>query len=197
MMVRLLLRSPLSFCIALAILATWCASAVYLDQSILAVQKSRWLIQVGAVNGDLLSDGEWWRLLTSQFLHVHFLHMIFNAVFVFLIGGCIERRYQWRVLGLVYVVGGTIGQIVSVLSYPALVSSGASQALMALCGASVILLSQPRSRMILLVVIAIQVALDIYAAWTIKYGHCAGFGAGLFIGLVVFFFRPRLAIDRR
>lgn len=184
MNIRFLLRSPASFFLTLAILATWFAAAAYLDQSVFAVQHSRSLILVGAVNGDLLSEHEWWRLLTSQLLHVHFQHMLFNAMCIYLIGSIIEHRYGWRILLVIFVIGGTVGQVASVSWYPKFVSSGASQALMALCGASIILISQRSSRSLVIAVMAVQLALDVYTAWTIKAGHGFGFATGLFLGIV-------------
>ena len=62
--------------------------------------------------------------------------------------------------------------------------TGASQALMALCGAAVILFSQRHSRSFVMVVIAVQLALDIYTARTIKAGHGFGFATGLSLGIV-------------
>ena len=180
--------SPLAALLAIAIILTWCLAALALDQSLFAVQKSRMLMTVGAANGDLLSTGEWWRILTSQFLHVHFLHMLFNAGCVVVIGGFIERRYGWWSVALVYFGGGSVGQIASVISYPQLVSSGASQALIALCAAAVVMLAERRPRLFALSIVAIQAALDIYVAQKIKAGHGFSFLGGLLIGSALFFF---------
>jgi membrane associated rhomboid family serine protease len=182
---KYLLRIPASSSIALAILVAWCLSAAFVGQSIFATQRSLWLPQLGGATGELFANHEWWRLLASQFLHVHLLHMVFNVMCIFLVGGLIELLYGWRVLLLIYFVGGTTGQTASVLSYPTLVSDGASQALMALCGAGVLLLPRPSARLVAISIVAIQVALDLHAAGTIKAGHCFGFGAGFLIGACI------------
>jgi rhomboid protease GluP len=180
--------SPLAAVLAVSIILTWCLSAFALDQPLFAVQKSRLLMTLGAANGELLNNAEWWRIVTSQFLHVHFLHMLFNAGCIAVIGSFIERRYGWWRLALVYFGGGCVGQIASVASYPELVSSGASQALMALCGAALVMLAERRPKLFVLSIIAIQAALDIYVAQKIKAGHSFGFLGGLLIGLALFFF---------
>ena len=133
-------------------------------------------------------------------MHVHFLHMLFNVMCIVLVGGYIERSYGWRVFLLIYFVGGTLGQTASVLSYPTLVGDGSSQALMALCGAGVLLLSLPFFRLITISVIAAQVGLDLHAAGTIKAGHGFGFGAGFLIAaciLVVSRFRSDAALPNK
>jgi len=179
------LQIPASLTIALAILVAWSLSASFFSQSIIATQRSLWLPQLGGATGELFANHEWWRLVVSQFLHVHFLHMLFNVMCIILVGGFIERSYGWRVLLLIYFVGGTAGQIASVLSFPTLVSDGSSQALMALCGAGVLLLSRPSFRLITISIIAVQVGLDLHAAGTIKAGHGFGFGAGFLIGACI------------
>jgi rhomboid protease GluP len=171
-----------------AIILAWFLSALALDQPFFAPQKSSLLMTVGAVNGELLDSGEWWRIVTSQFLHVHFLHMLFNAGCIVVIGAFIEQRCGWWRVGLVYVIGGSVGQIASVVFYPEFVSSGASQALMALCGAGLVTLTECRSRLFVLAVVAIQAALDIYVAHKIKAGHGFGFLGGLLVGLALLFF---------
>ena len=176
---------PVALWLTVAILIAWCLSALVLEQPLMASQKSRLLMELGAANGDIIGTHEWWRILSSQFLHVHFLHMLFNATCILIIGSFIESRHGWPVLLPLYVVGGCIGQAASVLSYPDLVSSGASQALMALCGAALVTVSRRYPRMFVVIVAGIQVALDLYLAHGIKAGHGVGFIAGLLMGAIV------------
>ena len=193
---KLLGRFPASLCIALLILIAWCASAAYLDRPLFAPQRSSLLPFIGGATGKMFSTHEWWRLLTSQFFHVHFMHMLFNALCILLVGGFIEQAYRWRVFLLIYLMGGIAGQAASVLFYPTLVSDGASQALMALCGAALLLLSRWSLRAITLLIIGLQAGLDLYVAGTIKAGHGYGFAAGLLIatGVLLAAKRRSLAI---
>ncbi len=189
--------SPLGALLAITIILTWFVAAFALDQPLFASQKSRMLTTLGAANGELLSSGEWWRIATSQFLHVHFLHMLFNAGCIAVVGAFVEQRHGWWKVALVYFCGGSIGQIASVVAYPELVSSGASQALMALCGASLVMVAERRPRLFVLAIVAIQVALDIYVAQKIKAGHSFGFLAGLLIGsALMFLFRPSVRASK-
>lgn len=170
---------------ACAIVVAWCVAAHVLDQPLWAAQRSRLLLSVGAVDGDLLAGGQWWRIVTSQFLHVHALHMLFNAACLGIVGVALGQRCGWQGVVLVFFLGGSLGQFVSVLAYPQLVSSGASQALVALCGAALVLPMGRGIRWFALGVVAIQAGLDLYVAHTIKAGHGFGFVAGVLLGLAL------------
>jgi rhomboid protease GluP len=142
-------------------------------------------MKLGAADGSIVNTHEWWRIVSSQFLHVHFHHMLFNAACILVIGGFIEAARGARTIVSVFVVGGCMGQVASVLGYPDLVSSGASQALMALCGAALVIVSRPCPKLVVFAITAVQLALDLYVAGTLKVGHGVGFLAGLLMGVIV------------
>jgi rhomboid protease GluP len=177
--------------ICLGILAYWIFVAFHSSQSLFETQHSRLLLSYGAVNGQLLDQGGYWRLIISQFTHVKFFHMIGNLAFIFLIGTYIERRFGLLVLLLVYFVGGAVGQYASVLFNPDLVSSGASQALCSLSGFSLVQLfkdwrTSKIAVVVVLLFISIQCGLDLYFAERLKEGHTFGFLAGGAMSLCMF-----------
>lgn len=182
-----LFRSPAAISIFTLILTGWLISTQYFGLPLFASQKSLRLPQLGAATGDIFITHEWWRLLVSQFLHVHFLHMLFNAMCILILASTMERKYGWRVLLGIYLIGGLTGQAASVWAYPLLVTDGASQALMALCAATFVLL--PKSKLIWFagLIVAIQVALDVHVIAGIKAGHLYGFIGGLLISLGIWF----------
>lgn len=156
------------------------------------------LLRDGALDGATLASGEWWRLLTSQVLHVKLGHMLLNAVGLAIIGAALERCIgSWRLLAIA-VVGGGVGQLASVLAYPTLVSSGASQAALALVAALGTIVvrqwmrrdaRQDVSDWIGIVVAAlyfcISLALDLSTAHTVKAGHSAAFVAGMLLAVAL------------
>jgi rhomboid protease GluP len=174
----------LTIALVLANLGGWCVGAIAFQQSITAVQRSKWLLELGAINGDLLASQGWWRLLVSQFLHVQFLHMLFNVFCVALLGAALEKRYSWRYPALAFVAGGSIGQLASVLAYPDLVSTGASQALMSLCAVVVMVGVARHWKVLAAAVVLFQGCLDVYVAQTVKAGHLWGFVGGLVLGII-------------
>jgi membrane associated rhomboid family serine protease len=118
-----------------------------------------------------------------------FLHMLFNAGVVAFAGALLERRMALWLLWLSYVFGGALAQLASVWAYPDEVSSGASQAMLILCGAA--LLSDwkrplpSRTSLALIVLVALQIALDLKAIGTIKVGHTVGLAIGLTVGVAI------------
>jgi rhomboid protease GluP len=182
----LLRHARISWLLLVLILGGWIAVSIALDQSVFAVQPSRKLLQFGALNGDLLSAREWWRVPLSQFLHAHAPHMLFNALAVLFVGAVLERDLGRWYLAAVYTVGGSVGQVASTIFYPDLVSSGASQALMALCGAAMIMCrTRSIACMLVIAILSVQLALDLRAVGTVKAGHGWGFAAGILMGVVL------------
>ncbi len=177
----------LSTVLFVAIVVVWFLSGRYLGLGWFASQNSSLLLQIGAVDGAALSRGEFWRLIASQFLHVHFLHMLFNACAIFVLAHAVERGVGKTALVCTYFIGGTIGQYFSVLFQPGLVSSGASQALMALCGFAVVCARRcgfpPFVFVGTLAIVGVQAGLDIAVSGSIKAGHGFGFVAGALIGI--------------
>ena len=177
----------LAIALALSNVICWVLVARHLQQPMLAAQKSAALLQYGALDGAGLARGEWWRLVASQFLHVHVMHMLFNVCAILVLGAAIERHAGILMLALVYLIGGSVGQYFSVVLHPDLVSSGASQAMLALCGFALVgcrRFSIARHAMMFAgVIVAIQFALDIYVSAAIKPGHSFGFAAGMLMAL--------------
>ncbi|PYS51223.1 MAG: hypothetical protein DMF68_04975 [Acidobacteria bacterium] len=173
-------------------LAAWFAVASFFHLSPIATQSSELLLRSGALRGELLWAGEWWRIFISQFLHVYFAHLILNMLFLFLLGGRLERELGSLRFALLYLGSGAIGQMAGVLATSMLVSSGASQAVMGLAGCELVKLFRlekpERVRIIIaLGVVSIQIAIDLIAAHTIKAGHLAGFCAGAMLGYILRF----------
>lgn len=178
---------PYTFLICVLIIVAWIISALHHDLSLFQTQKSRLLLSFGAINGESLQRGEYWKLLTAQFLHVMFLHMLLDVGFIYYFGAKIEKIFGAQVFLTVFLLAGLAGTTASVLVYPQLTSSGSSQALCGLVGAFFVLALFPRRVPQLAVAwavgfVLIQVLLDLYFAGYLKAGHSVGFLAGLFLG---------------
>jgi len=91
------------------------------------------LIRYGAVWRELVWQGQYWRLATSMFLHIGWIHLLWNGYYGFRISAQVERVIgSWRFLVL-YLVSGVAGSAASVIGHDA-VSAGASGALFGLIG---------------------------------------------------------------
>lgn len=94
------------------------------------------LLKWGACYAPLVRAGEWWRLLTSTYVHSGAMHLLANMGSLIIAGIILEVRVsRTQYLG-VYVVSGVIASISSVLSHESpVVGVGASGAIMGLFGA--------------------------------------------------------------
>src|SRR5690554_2530194 len=82
---------------------------------------------------ELVAAGEWWRLVSSQFVHLDVMHIAFNAYGLYVLGPMVERFYGWKRFLTLYLASGTAGALASYyfVSAP---SGGASGAIYGLVG---------------------------------------------------------------
>lgn len=92
------------------------------------------LLAWGADYGVRTTNGEWWRLFTSMFIHIGVLHLALNLWVLLQIGRFVERLVGSVGLCIVYVLSGLCGSLASVLWNPMVVSAGASGAVFGLFG---------------------------------------------------------------
>lgn len=78
--------------------------------------------------------GEWWRLLSSVFLHYELTHIMFNMVTLYFFGRIAERIFGMPRFFVIYVLAGIAGSLLSVAFSPHN-SLGASGAVFGLFGA--------------------------------------------------------------
>ncbi|KAA1380375.1 rhomboid family intramembrane serine protease [Aeromicrobium fastidiosum] len=153
------------------------------------------IYQRGAMQGYLVADGDYWRLLTSAFLHNGLLHLAFNMYALYLFGPFVERALgtaRYVVAYLTAAVGGSIS--VYLITDPLVGTAGASGAIYGLLAmALVFLLKAKQDVRALLVLLAINAFISVAGARISWEGHLGGFVAGLALG-AVFAYAPR---DRR
>ena len=127
-----------------------------------------------------LADGEWWRILTSGFLHFGPIHLAFNMLALWFIGRDVEMvlgRTRFLAVYLVSLVGGAAAAIV--VAGTAGPFAGASGAVFGLMGALVVVLRRPRMpRGPVLVLIGINLALGILVPVISVTGHLGGLVVG-------------------
>jgi membrane associated rhomboid family serine protease len=89
--------------------------------------------------GPLVAQGDWWRLITSAFLHANLLHIGFNMLALWWIGAPVENYLgRSRYLGL-YFVAGLAGSAGALLQAPTTPTLGASGAIFGILGAMLVL----------------------------------------------------------
>jgi membrane associated rhomboid family serine protease len=96
-----------------------------------------WPYPDGSIGG--VAHGEWWRLITSAFLHYGPLHLAFNMVGLYFGGTILEQVIGRRRYDLLYVASGLAGAAGALYWTPNGATVGASGAIFGVFGALLVL----------------------------------------------------------
>ncbi|NDJ85095.1 MAG: rhomboid family intramembrane serine protease [Chloroflexi bacterium] len=107
---------------------------VFLYSTSLTVADRSFFFERWAKDNDKVYGGEYYRLFTSMFLHLNFLHILFNGWALYLFGRDVESLFGHIRFAIVYFLGGLAGSIGSLL-YTEANSIGASGAIFSIFAA--------------------------------------------------------------
>src|SRR5215469_10148389 len=93
------------------------------------------LVRWGANYGPYTWSGDWWRLISYNFLHGDLFHIGFNMWCLWDLGALCESLYGTWTFGALYLICGVAGGLVSTGISPYRSSVGASGAIFGLAGA--------------------------------------------------------------
>jgi len=145
----------------------------------------------GAMWGYGVAAGDWWRLVTSAFLHDSVLHLAFNMYALYLFGPFVERALgTWRFI-VAYLTAAMVGSVfVYLLADPRINTIGASGAVFGLFAMALLLLLRAKQDVrSLLVLLAINAVISLTGSISWQ-AHLGGFVGGLLLG-AVFAYAPR------
>ena len=157
------------------------------------------VFQEGALFGPFVADGEWWRLVTSSFLHAGPIHLLFNALMLWWFGRPLENLLgRGRFLGI-YAVGVLCGAAGALIVAPERATIGASGAVFAILGAGVVL---ERSRIPVFggapfMVVAFNLVFSFVLSNVTVGGHVGGLVGGVLAMLVLSNFGRKHAVYGR
>jgi membrane associated rhomboid family serine protease len=144
--------------------------------------------------GPMVSSGEWWRLITSGFLHANVLHIGSNMLALFFIGRALEPALGSLRLGVIYFVSLAAGSLGVIVLEPDALSIGASGAIFGLMGAFV-MFARSRGISVMQSGIGPVILLNLAITFTIPGisigGHLGGLAGGAAIASIM------LELDRK
>ncbi len=105
-------------------------------------EQLQFLLDWGKVN-EFIADGEYYRLLTSMFLHLDLSHMLLNGFALYIFGRDVEALFGTPRFAVIYLLGGLSGSLASFVFTDGL-SVGASGAIFAIFGAELVYLYHHR-----------------------------------------------------
>ena len=97
------------------------------------------IYEKGLLFGPWVAQGDWWRLVTSAFLHYGPLHLGLNMYFLYLIGTPVEQYLGRARFLLLYVVSGLAGAAGALVFDPTSATVGASGAIFGILGGALVL----------------------------------------------------------
>lgn len=151
--------------------------------------KTRNLILFGAKVNELILQGQVWRLFTSMFIHIGFVHLAFNLYAFWILGSFSEERLGRVRFLIIYLLSGLGGSIASFLFTDA-ISAGASGAIFGILGALVpYAWKQPQLWKSgfgknLIIIIVINLILGVLQPQIDIYAHLGGMIIGLILGFL-------------
>ena len=97
------------------------------------------IFEHGVLFGPFVADGDYWRLISSAFMHYGPEHLGMNMLMLWLVGTPLEERMGRGRFLLVYVTAGLAGSAGAILVSPCVLTAGASGAIFGLFGAGLVL----------------------------------------------------------
>lgn len=149
------------------------------------------LVFLGAKVNSLILAGEYYRLITSMFLHGGIVHLGFNMYALYVLGPMIEQIYGKVRFVIIYFIAGIIASYFSFI-FSSAISIGASGAIFGLLGASLIFALKMKERigkgfMINIVtVIIINLVIGFSMANVDNFAHLGGLTGGTIVSYLLF-----------
>jgi membrane associated rhomboid family serine protease len=147
----------------------------------------------GSNFGPYTMDGDWWRLLTSLFIHFGIIHIAMNMLALAVFGPLIERLYGSVTYLLIYLLAGMAGGLASVAWHPGVNSAGASGAIFGILGALLAAPLRAGDTFPVDIVRSIRHWFVVFLVWSLYAGfkskgidhaaHLGGLVSGFIIGL--------------
>lgn len=151
-----------------------------------------WLYIYGVNVNSLLANGQWWRLVTSIFVHAGLMHVLLNMFSLFLFGPELEKIGGKARFLTIYLLSGIFGNVATFLFQdPLYASTGASGAIYGIFGAFAALVyytrnTIPQLKQVILPLIVIGVIVTFVSPGVNATAHLGGLIVGFLLGLSYF-----------
>ncbi len=149
-------------------------------------------VRWGSNLGPLTLSGQWWRLLTSTFIHFGLLHLAVNMIALIQAGPIVERLFGSLRFTLLYLCAALFGEMASLWWHPMTNGAGASGAIFGVFGGLLAFVLNPRNAVPPTVMASIRKTTVPIVFANLLFGflyprvdnaaHIGGLLAGLFMG---------------
>jgi rhomboid protease GluP len=150
------------------------------------------LILLGAKVNDLITHGQYFRLISAMFLHGGIVHLTVNMYSLYAIGPMVEKVYGKVKFIIIYFFAGICASLLSYVYSPS-ISIGASGAIFGLLGAVLVFAIKSKDKTgsafirSILSVIIVNIFIGMTLPGIDNYGHIGGLMGGIIISFLISF----------
>ncbi|MDU1489785.1 MAG: rhomboid family intramembrane serine protease, partial [Staphylococcus epidermidis] len=186
--------TPITYTLILINIVIWLCMILYLNRF-----SDVKLLEVGGLVHFNVVHGEWYRLISSMFLHFNFEHILMNMLSLFIFGKIVESIIgSWRML-IIYIISGLYGNFVSLSFNTSTISVGASGAIFGLIGSIFVIMYLSKNfnkKMIgqLLIALVVLIGFSLFMSNINIMAHLGGFISGVLITLIGYYFKTHRSL---
>ena len=186
--------TPITYTLILINIVIWLCMILYLNRF-----SDVKLLEVGGLVHFNVVHGEWYRLISSMFLHFNFEHILMNMLSLFIFGKIVESIIgSWRML-IIYIISGLYGNFVSLSFNTTTISVGASGAIFGLIGSIFVIMYLSKNfnkKMIgqLLIALVVLIVFSLSMSNINIMAHLGGFISGVLITLIGYYFKTQRSL---
>lgn len=186
--------TPITYTLILINIVIWLCMILYLNRF-----SDVKLLEVGGLVHFNVVHGEWYRLISSMFLHFNFEHILMNMLSLFIFGKIVESIIgSWRML-IIYIISGLYGNFVSLSFNTSTISVGASGAIFGLIGSIFVIMYLSKNfnkKMIgqLLIALVVLIVFSLFMSNINIMAHLGGFISGVLITLIGYYFKTQRSL---
>lgn len=151
-----------------------------------------WLYNIGAFSiRNVIEDGEWYRIVTSMFLHADIQHLFSNMLILYYIGNVVEKHIGCVPYMIIYFLSGIVGNMFSagyeMLTGSYVSSVGASGAVFGIEGALLMLVIIYKGKCAEVTTgrLVFSIAFSLYCGFTSSHVNNAAHIGGVLTGFVL------------
>ena len=186
--------TPITYTLILINIVIWLCMILYLNRF-----SDVKLLEVGGLVHFNVVHGEWYRLISSMFLHFNFEHILMNMLSLFIFGKIVESIIgSWRML-IIYIISGLYGNFVSLSFNTTTISVGASGTIFGLIGSIFVIMYLSKNfnkKMIgqLLIALFVLIVFSLFMSNINIMAHLGGFISGVLITLIGYYFKTQRSL---
>lgn len=155
---------------------------------------SKPLENIGIQSNEAVLNGEWWRLITSMFLHADVGHLAGNMLMLVFLNRILKNFYTDLQYWIIYFLSGITGSLFTLLMGPYVLSLGASGAVMGFGGALFYRMFFGKnakyfrhigSAATIVIMVVYNLIYGLSDSSVNNYAHFSGFAVGFVVALII------------